>query len=583
METVSDAGVRKQLPLSTNWQFLTFFSHSKNQTCGDEHRVFQERWELAYFCCESRGKITYLICSQSISVAKEYNLRRHYETHSHKYDEYQDKSREDKVRDLKTALGKQQSVLKNLKGDSEASVRASYAIAELIAKNCKCYTDSEFVKQCLMKTSEIACPGKVKNFRHISLSRNTISKRVDDIARNLNEQLLVKSESFVAFSIAVDESTDVSGEAAQVSVFIRTCDKDLNIIEVLLGIVLLQNTTTGEDLFEEVYCLLERFNLPLSKLQQMGAPSMTGKRNVFIARLLPKQKEVSPESKLHHIHCIIHQVLLCSKKVQMKHVLKYVKKVVNFIRSQGLNQHQFSGLLKDVRSEFEGLPCHAEVRWLSCFNVLKPFWLLREQIRLFLEIKCESVYQLCDDNWLQDLAFMVDMAGHLNDLNLRLQGKDQLVISMYDHIKDFKLKLNLWEGQLNGGNLIHFPTCQDFSKTHSASDFSQYTFNVKFKSRFEDFKMSENDFSLFSDPFSFDVQKADSNVRMELIDIQCNTIKKQCSEMCRSRNASNVWIYLSLRTVIFTYKGKQNLSIKTDNTFILHPENSIVTKSGSRH
>ncbi|KAJ8891567.1 hypothetical protein PR048_004095 [Dryococelus australis] len=414
------------------------YSNCKKRTIESEHSVFQERWELAYFCCESRGKITCLICSQSISVVKEYNIRHHYETHSHKYDQHQDKPREDKVRDLKTALGKQQPLFKNSKGDGEASVRVSYVIAELIAKNCKCYSDSEF-------SQTFPC-------REIQLQR----ERVDDIARNLNEQLLIKAESFVPFSIAVDESTDISGKAQ------------------LLGIVSLQNTT-GKDIFEEVYCFLERFNLPLSKLVCVptdGAPSMMGKCNGFVTRLLAKQKEVSPESKLHHIHCIIHQDVLCSKTVQMEHVLKYLKKVVNFIRSWGLNQRQFSGLLS-TRS--------------GCF----------------LEMKGGSV-----------------------------------------------------EGQLNGGNLIHFPTCQDFRKSHSASDFSQYTFNVnelinEFKSRFEDFKTSENDFSLFSDPFSFDVQKADSNVQMELIDIQCNTVLKknkfnevgiskfysylpsQCSEMCQ--------------------------------------------------
>ncbi|KAJ8882489.1 hypothetical protein PR048_014300, partial [Dryococelus australis] len=415
---------------------LSKYSNCKKRTIGSEHRVFQERWKLAYFCCESRGKITCLMCSQSISVAEEYNLRRHYETHHHKYDQYQDKSGEDKVRDLETALGKQQPVFKNSKGGGEASLRASYAIAELVTNKSKYYSVSAFVKQCLLITAEIVCP---ENFQNV-------------------------------------------------------------------------------------------INISCREIQLPRELMISHKRNRFVARLLAKQKEVSPESKLHHIRCITHQEVLCSNTVQMEHVLKYVKKVVNFIRSRGLNQCQFSGSLKTVGSEFDGFPYHAEVHWLSCFNVLKRFWLLREEIRLYLEMKCEYVDQLCDDNWLQDLAFM-------------LQAKDQLVISMYCHIKAFKLKINLWEGQLNGGNIVHFPTCQDFRKSHSASDFSQYTFNVnelinEFESMFEDFKTFGNDFSLFSDPVSFDVQKADSNVQMELIDIQCNTIPKyysylpsQCSEM----------------------------------------------------
>ncbi|KAJ8897934.1 hypothetical protein PR048_003292 [Dryococelus australis] len=178
----------------------------------------------------------------------------------------------------------------------------------------------------------------------------------------------------------------------------------------------------------------------------------------------------------------------------MEHVLKYVKKVVNFIRSRGLN-HQFSGLLKNVGSEFEGLPY------------------MQKLIRLFLEMKGESVNDLYVYNWLLYLPFMVDMTGYLNDLNLKLQRKDQLVISI--------------RCTFNVNDLIN-----------------------EFKSRFEDFKASENDFSLFSDPFSFVVQKADGNVQMALIDIQCDTVLKykfnevgipkfysylpsHCSEMCQ--------------------------------------------------
>lgn len=151
-----------------------------------------------------------------------------------------------------------------------------------------------------------------------------------------------------------------------------------------------------------------------------GAPSMTGKQNGFVAKLMAKQKEVCPSCKFHHIHCIIHQEVLCSKIIKMNHVLQFVKKVEKFIRSWGLNQRQFSSLLSDIGCEFESLPYYAEVRWLSCYSVLKRFWLLREEIKIFLEMKGESPNELCDGNWVQDLAFMVDITWNLNDLNLKL-------------------------------------------------------------------------------------------------------------------------------------------------------------------
>ncbi|PNF29810.1 hypothetical protein B7P43_G10575 [Cryptotermes secundus] len=276
--------------------------------------------------------------------------------------------------------------------------------------------------------------------------------------------------------------------------FIRACDTDLIITEELLDIISLKNTTTGEDIFNEVYGLLEKYNLLSSKLVCVatdGAPSVMGKQNGLVAKLMAKQKEVCPSCKFQHIHWIIHQEVLCSKIIKMN-VLQFVKKVVNFIQSGGLNQRQFSLLylsILDIGCEFESLPYYAEVRWHSCYSVLKRFWLLREE--------GESPDKLCDDNWVQDLAFMVDITWHLNDLNLKLQGKRQLVVSLYDSIKAFKLKLKLWEGRMKNGNLIHFPTCQDFKKSHRNSDFTSYVSQImdlvnNFENRFKDFKSCEN-------------------------------------------------------------------------------------------
>jgi hypothetical protein len=47
--------------------------------------------------------------------------------------------------------------------------------------------------------------------------------------------------------------------------------------------------------------------------------------------------------------------------------------------------------------------------------------------------------------WLQDLSFMVDITKHLSNLNLKLQGKDQIITAINNHIKAFKCKLDLWK------------------------------------------------------------------------------------------------------------------------------------------
>lgn len=45
-----------------------------------ENRGFQDRWEAEYMFTEVKGKPVCLVCGDSVSVMKEYNLRRHYET-----------------------------------------------------------------------------------------------------------------------------------------------------------------------------------------------------------------------------------------------------------------------------------------------------------------------------------------------------------------------------------------------------------------------------------------------------------------------------------------------------------------------
>ena len=56
-------------------------------------------------------------------------------------------------------------------------------------------------------------------------------------------------------------------------------------------------------------------------------------------------------------------------------------------------------------------------------------------------MKDHHVPELQNESWQIDLAFLVDITTHLNELNTKLQGKNQLVTQLYEHIKAFQLKL----------------------------------------------------------------------------------------------------------------------------------------------
>ena len=72
--------------------------------------------------------------------------------------------------------------------------------------------------------------------------------RISDISTNLDSQLKNKVKSFVMFSVALDESTDI----AQLDVFIRGVDEALSVTKEFLGVVPMMDTTTANDIFNSL-------------------------------------------------------------------------------------------------------------------------------------------------------------------------------------------------------------------------------------------------------------------------------------------------------------------------------------------
>jgi hypothetical protein len=76
------------------------------------------------------------------------------------------------------------------------------------------------------------------------------------------------------------------------------------------------------------------------------------------------------------------------------------------------------------------------------------------EIKLFIEKKGRNIEEFNDEEWITDLAFFVDVSGHLKNLNKELQYKDKFSTDMYDNIEAFKVKLRLWENQLKLHNIV---------------------------------------------------------------------------------------------------------------------------------
>ena len=282
----------------------------------------------------------------------------------------------------------------------------------------------------MLKGSDILCPDKTKLFEGISLSPNTVASRVSDFSANEEEPLVATAKDFESFSIALDESTDVS-DTVQCAVFIRGVDCSLNMTEEFLELIPLKGTTTGRDIFQTLEKCIDKYGLPWDRLVCLatdGAPAMRSTPIGVVGYVKNKLNSLGKEKvNFVSVHCILYQEALYCKNLQMREVMDVVVKTVNFIRSRGLTHRQFKSFLADMDSDYGELLYHSEIRWLSRGNVLKRFFALRNEIPSFLEMKNNAVPLLADATFQCNLAFLTDITHHLNELNWKLQGKKQII------------------------------------------------------------------------------------------------------------------------------------------------------------
>ena len=211
-----------------------------------------------------------------------------------------------------------------------------------------------------------------------------------DMSNDIVLSLQTDGSKFRFFSIAVDESTGVTG-IAQLAILIRGVYCDFNVMEELLSIQSMKDTTTGSNIFEEVRKAFDRFELKWEQLSGIftdGAPAMTGRNSGLVARIRIEllNRKLNPEN-ISVLHCIIHQENLCVKVLKFKHVMSTVVTCINFIKSRGLNYRQFRQFLDDIDTDHEDLLYYTEVRWLSRGKMLKRFYELKDEVSAFMTMK----------------------------------------------------------------------------------------------------------------------------------------------------------------------------------------------------
>ena len=217
-----------------------------------------------------------------------------------------------------------------------------------------------------------------------------------------------------------------------------------------------------------------------------------------------------------------------------------------------MEKKRISPLLNEVGEQYEELL--PEARWLSLAEVLARFLAVKDHTYNFLSVKIlpEKRKKLKDPSWLNNLAFLTDISGHLNTPNKRMQGKQQLVSHLNDQVNSLRQKQQLFRHQLSErffddfsvlkdrvaepGNRVDEHFCVD------KLDVMIENFEQKFEELDSDEAKHEN--LLFIHTFAVDPGKMDFGVQ-ELIDLQKSLALKaryeNLSVMATGQNLVEFW------------------------------------------
>ena len=132
---------------------------------------------------------------------------------------------------------------------NDKALKASFQVAELVAKSKKRHYSRAIDKTCLQShctVKEMLGPDAIREVTKVPLSDNTISRRIDDMSVDIEIIVLEKSHIGKHFSLQLDEYTDLS-KIAQLLTNVRFVDGDIIRENFLFCKTLVK--TTEEEIF----------------------------------------------------------------------------------------------------------------------------------------------------------------------------------------------------------------------------------------------------------------------------------------------------------------------------------------------
>lgn len=546
--------------------------------------------EFGFTWCgnESEPKPQCVVCYEVLSneCMKPAKLKRHLET---KHANVKSKPVEFFQRCVEK-LNKEIKLVSNVGSATKKALETSYIVSLHIAKSGKPHSIGETLILPAAKDIVKTMFGEKlsKDIDLIPLSDDTVTRRINDMAKNVESELISRIKESSFYSLQIDETTDVSNDGQLICYVRYEFNNDIH--EDMLFSKTLPSRSTGEQIFKALNEYMQEHEIDWKKCVGFcsdGARALTGRQSGVVAKV----KDVAPD--VTWTHCFIHREALATKGMpsKFKTVLEDSVKIINFIKARPLNSRLFSLLCDDMGSEHKQLLLHSEVRWLSRGKVLTRLFELRQEVLLFVkEINEDYTSFLVDDMWLSTLAYLSDVFSKLNELNLSLQGNSLTVLNAHDKIKGFERKLGLWVSCVKQRHFSPFPTLEYFFVENDliiekeiCDDICSHleTLRSQFENYFPSSKYDE--FSWVRDPFHCDIEnnKLSLNEREQLIELSNDAglkIKFQAEGMVNFWTSSPVE-----REYSELYKGALKIIIQFASTYLCEKGFSSLTEIKTKY
>ena len=105
---------------------------------------------------------------------------------------------------------------------------------------------------------------------------------------------------------------------------------------------------------------------------------------------------------------------------------------------------------------------------------------------------------------MANVAFLADTFGHLNTLNLQLQGRGKTIVDIVEKLQSFTAKLALLDPDMSTGSLLHFNTLKTRAAGRVTGLMVEFIKQLRanFASRLEDFSVPRDVIAFVRDPLA---------------------------------------------------------------------------------